>query len=125
MSYLFCWKEGSIKENQLNTPLIVLLWMAFDWIDDICIEADCTALCILSKSFIHLLKLKEKYFYTQVICNQYLMKGKTLKIVALEILTNVHIRIITIRNKMLVSESFVRFETESSGKILSNFRSIK
>ena len=53
------------------------------------------------------------------------MKGKTLKIVALEILTNVYIRIITIQNKMLVSESFVRFETESSGKILSNFRSIK
>ena len=60
IGYLFCWKEGSnLKENQLNTPLIVLWWMAFDWIDDICIGVDSSSTpCTPSQEFYSLDQLK-------------------------------------------------------------------
>ena len=60
IGYLFCWKEGSnLKENQLNTPLIVLWWMTFDWIDDICIGVDSSSTpCTPSQEFYSLDQLK-------------------------------------------------------------------
>ena len=70
MSYLFCWKEGSIKENQLNTPLIVLCWMAFDWIDDICIEVDLSSSVVVPvdtfKEFYSFAQIKRTSIFAQV-----------------------------------------------------------
>ena len=79
--FILCWKEGSvhIKENQLNTPLIVLRWMAFDWIDDICIEVAPTSLnCCIQCTLYLLFTFKGFNSLAQIKrAHQFLLNGYT------------------------------------------------